>query len=226
LDAPRREPNPRPLLIVLLIVGFFGDSCALQSVIGASGQKPTEQDVSKYLSERGLLPEDPAAAAGATGSARTFLEEQSRVLERYQPYATGFGLLLVAAYTFVLVFGVRAYHWAPGSAKALAKVAILVLPARVAIAAVELADARALQPAMHQLFLAVAQGQKTKLATDQEAVALQIFGNVAPWLLVAVPAATALIVCVLFQQASRYFQKPEVLALFERKAPPDPDPLA
>ena len=209
--------------MVVLTVAFFGDSCALQKVVGMAGEKPTEQDIGKLLSGRGGLPEEPEAARRLTTKTVAFLEAQRRVGERFGAYETGFALLLVAAYSFVLVFGVRAWRWARGSAKALARAAIFVLPARVAVAAVDFATIRALAPATRELALASTDAQKTQLSPEQVAALQQAVGDTAPWVLVAAQLALALLVCVLFQQASRYFQKPEVLALFDRKAPPEPD---
>jgi len=225
LDTPRREPNPRPLLMLLMTVAFLGDSCALQKVVGVTGEKPSEQEVAKLLAERGGLPEDPEAARRVTTLSYALVEAQERVGERFRPYETGFALLLVAAYTFVLVFGVRAYGWAPGSARGLARVSIFVLPARVAVAAVDFASTRALGPATRDLTIALTASQKTPLPADQAAQVQEAIGNLAQWVPVALQIAMALFVCILFQQASRYFQKAEVLALFDRKAPPEPDGL-
>jgi hypothetical protein len=52
----------------------------------------------------------------------------------------------------------------------------------------------------------------------------RVIGTLAPWASVAFSLGMALGVCLLFHQASRYFQRPDVLALFEKRGGPPPEP--
>ncbi len=218
--SPRRAPNPKPLLAVLMGVAFFGGSCNVQKVLGPDQDLPTEQELARRL---GDIAQEPETGPKLVEAARAMLAEQARVAQRYHPYALVFGLALVTLYSFTFVFGLRAWSFAHGAARPLSKVALLVLPARVAMAAVDLAAAQALEPATRATVLAFGQAQRSAAVPPEQAeAAAQLLSRVAPWVTLAAELGTTLFVCLLFQFAWRYFQRPDVTAYFEKMAGPPP----
>ena len=217
--AARRPPNPKPLLAVLMVVAFFGGSCTVQKMLGPSREMPTEEQ----LAPLNDLAKDAESAERVKKASRQMLEEQARLEQRYHPYAVAFGLALVTLYSFVFVLGLRAWGFAHGAAGPLSKVSILVLPARVAVAAVDLAIAKGLEPATRAAAVALAQAQRVEGTPEQMEEAARMLGDLAPLTAMAAQAGSALIVCVLFHFAWRYFQRPEVVAYLDRMAGPAPE---
>ncbi|HEY3449273.1 MAG TPA: hypothetical protein VGK67_23155 [Myxococcales bacterium] len=218
---PRRTPNPKPLLAVLMGVAFFGGSCTVQKMLGPARETPSDQEVARLLGDSAKEPESGPKLIAA---AQAMVSEQIRVGQRYHPYAMVFGLVLVTLYSFAFVFGLRAWNFAHGATGPLAKVAVLVLPARVAVAAVDLAAAKALEPATQAMVVAFAQAQKAAVPPEQAEAVTRMMSQAAPWVTLSLEIGSALFVCVLFQVAWRYFQRKEVVAYFDKMAGPPPDP--
>lgn len=213
--APRRAPSPRPFLIVLMVVAFFGGSCTVQKMMGPARDTPSEEEISKLLAAE----TDGEERDRLVSATRAMIEEQARVAERFHPYAVVFGLALVTLYSFAFVFGLRAYHFAAGAPKPLSRISLLILPARVAMAAVDLASAKALEPATRRMASAFTTAQRPELPPEQAQAVAQAVTDAAPWFAVAIQVASAVAVLVLFHSAWRYFQRPDVVAFFEKKAP-------
>lgn len=211
VNAPGpRTPNPKPLLVVLIGVAFLGNTLALTRALSPVPVVPSQEQIAKALA--------PVVPAGETSkrlvaALTPIFEEEVRVFIRYRPYADAFAFLLAAVYSFVFVFGLRAFVFAPGGAKPVSFVALLVLPVRVAVAAVDVAQVRALQPAAKALALSVSELAAHDVPAEDAQALIQMAGNAAPWVL----GALALLVCALFHFAWRYFQRPDVTQYFENR---------
>lgn len=219
----RPPPNPRPLLAVLLGVAFLGSSCQVQKIF-APPEAPSEQAVAKQLADLGqVTPGDPAGER-AISAGTALLAEQVHVAKRFRPYAAPFALALAIAYGFVVALGLRAWGRMPGAARPLAIACLAVLPARVAIAAIDLATTEALGPATAGFARALADLQAGALPADQAAAVIRAFTELAPRVSIALQLGLAVLVCALFHYAWRYFQRPEVTALLEPPRNPSAGP--
>lgn len=205
--SPPRPPNPKPLLAVLMVVAFFGGPCTVQTMVGPSGEVPSDQEIATLLGEAA---KDPVAGPRLVAATQAMVTEQAHVAQRFHPYAMVFGLVLVTLYLLAFVFGLRAWNFAYGALGPLSKVSLAVLPARVAVAAVDLATSMALQPAGFEF---------AKAQADQLQSLTRALAQVAPW----VTVTSALAVCALFQFAWRYFQRADVVAWYDKAAGPPPE---
>jgi hypothetical protein len=213
-----REPNPKPLIIALMVVAFFGGSCTVQKMMGAPAEIPDEQQVAKMLENQGLKEQvPPEMHDDLVGAFHGFLEDQIRQTRSLRSFTIAFGIFLAAAYSFVLVFGTRALAWAPGSARGMSVVSFVVLPARVAMAAIDVAIARNLQPAMERLAQTMALASQRGAPEAEAAHVAEVVGRMASWMLLGWQAFLALAVCLLFFFAHRYFQRTEVHEYFDRR---------
>jgi hypothetical protein len=208
-----REPRPKPLTLAVMIVSVLGGSCTLQSMIA---ERPSQEQIAQMV-------EPIAGAQDAEVRARMirgfddFAAESQRVASQLQPFHVGFGVFLIACYAFAFLFGLRSLNFARESPRQLALASLLVLVARVAMASVDVAQAQKLRPSIAAL------AQKAGPAPEPSQVeALRWVANAFGWTTVAFQLALALAVCALFTVSWRYFQRPDVLAYFERKSPPDP----
>ena len=211
-DPPRRLPRPKPLIAALLFVAFFGGSCTVQKVLGPA-ETPSDQEIGRLLES--YVP-DAEARPKLVAATQTMLVEQARVRERFQSFATLFGLALLTLYSFTFLRSLRAWSFAADAARPLSKVAMLVLPARVAVAAVDLATAKALEPATRAMATVFAQAQPAAVPADQAEAVSRALTAAAPWAMASIDLGSAVAVCVLFHFAWRYFQRPDVVALYER----------
>lgn len=217
----RRKNNAKRFAILLSVIALFGGPCTLQSVIGGPAKVPSQEEFAAVLEKSGALANSGGAAATEelVAASHELLTEQVRVQNNLRPVSMAFGGFLVMAYSLVFVFALRAARFAPAGAKLLSFAALLVLPARVAVAAIDLAIARKLQPAMAKAANTIAQlGDHGIPAADLERVSATV-GNATGWTVFVVQAAWALVVVLLFSQAWRYFARPEVQALYP--SPPE-----
>jgi hypothetical protein len=217
----RRKDNARRFALLLSVIALFGGPCTLQGLVGGPAKVPTQEEFASVFEKSGALAgtRDAAANQKVIASSHGLLAEQVRIQNNLRPVSMAFGGLLVVAYSLVFVFGLRAARFAPGGAKLLSFAALLVLPARVAVAAVDLAIARKLQPAIARAAKTLAQvGDQRIPAADLERIATSV-GNSAGWTVFVAQAAWALAVVLLFSQAWRYFGKPEVQAMYP--SPPE-----
>ncbi|MBI5545148.1 MAG: hypothetical protein HY901_14760 [Deltaproteobacteria bacterium] len=212
----QRPPNPKPLIVAVMTVAFFGGSCTVQEMLGSERELPSQQEVAKLLGEPAS--QETEAGTRLVAASMAMIQEQTRVTKRFQPFTTVLGFVLVSLYSFAFVLGLRAFAFAPGAAKPLSTVAVLVLPARVAFAAVDLATAQALEPAIRAMAAAYAEANSGQVPAEEAAKVATLVTEGAPWLMVLAQVGSALLVCVLFHYAWRYFQRPEVLAFFERQS--------
>ncbi len=208
----RRKPNPRPVLAILMGVAFFGGSCSMQKVMGPT--RPSDSDVVRSLGFGEGQPPPVLAEA-----AKALVAAQTRAAERFHGAQSVFGVLLVAAYSFAFVFGLRAWHHAPNAAGPLSKIALGVLPLRAAVAAIDVSVAQVLTGPTRQFARALAEAQPTKLPPEQAQAVAQAMDALAPWFTIGFEVLSAVLVCALFQYAWRYFQRPEVIDYFERRTP-------
>ena len=115
------------------MIAFFGGSCTVQEVLTAGHEAPSRDVVEKALSAQvANAPEVAESLEALVDASHAFVVAQADVSWRFRPFVMGFGVLLIIAYSFTSVFAMRALAFAPGAAKPLATVALLVLPARVA----------------------------------------------------------------------------------------------
>ncbi|HCF57422.1 MAG TPA: hypothetical protein DFS52_05445 [Myxococcales bacterium] len=217
----RRKENAKRFALLLSVIALFGGPCTLQSVIGGPAKVPSQEEFASAFEKSGALASagDAAANEQLLASSHELLAEQVRVQNNLRSVSMAFGGLLVLAYSLVFVFGLRAARFAPAGGKLLSFAALLVLPARVAVAAIDLAIARKLQPAIARAANNIAQlGDHGIPAADLERITATV-GQATGWTIFIVQAAWALVVVLLFSQAWRYFAKPEVQALYP--SPPE-----
>ncbi|MGC4122354.1 MAG: hypothetical protein QM765_48790 [Myxococcales bacterium] len=212
VSSSRRNPNPKPLLAVLMGIALFGGSCTVQQIIGTSAEAKADKDLAALLSD---ADKDPEQGAKVFAAMETMAAEQTRVFQRFRPYTTVLGLVLATLYSFAFLSGMRAWNFVPGALAPLSKVAVLILPSRVALAAVDLATAKALEPAAMAFGATLAQAQKST-PPDQFEALTRTLAQTASWL----SLGTALVVCAIFHFAWRYFQRPDVVAYFDKMAGP------
>jgi hypothetical protein len=214
-------------LIAVMGVACMGGLFTMQKMIGPvleeGREPPTDKELTRFLGEPDASVE---AQARFVAAARGLFDEQVRVADRFHGYQVGFGLALASLYSLAFVFGLRAFNRGPGVARPLSTVSLLVLPARVAVAAVDIASARALGPAARSVAEAYAQVQPPQLPVDQVKLVTDAVSDVAPWMVLGVQVGAALAVCALFQYAWRYFQRPEVVAFFDTPRTPPAPPRA
>ena len=141
--AKPRAPNPRPLILALMAVSFLGASCSIQKM--TTREVPDEVDVQKML---GLEGQGAEAVGAVVKSVRQLFEEEHELESRFKPFLVAFGVALIALYVLTFIIGSRALSLAPRAGRQLGTLCLLVLPARVAMAAVEVATAMNLRPAV------------------------------------------------------------------------------
>lgn len=214
--VPHTAARPRPLAFLIVVVAFFGGSCTMQQMVLGQQDAPSESEVSALFA-----PEDPTGpererAESLARAAGTYLGEQARVSRRFSGFTGAIGFFVVATYAFLLVFGLRAAVLAPGAPRWLSLAAVAALPPRVALAAVEAATAKALEPHSQALFEAVLVASGSAVPAEQREAAGESFARLAT----AMPVILALAVCALLFFTWRYFQRPEVVACYPPSAPP------
>ncbi len=221
VERPAREPRPRPLIYTLLLLSFFGGTCSIQRSLGPQGELPSKIEVGKTLQERGALPAEMSESdkQSYVDASYNLMEEKARQEKRFQPFLVAFGLALAAAYSYVLVCALRARIFLPGSASQLSFAALLALAPRVSVAAVDTAIAQNLQGAAARLTEQLI--QVTQLA-GVPAPAMGDLANTVGWSMVAAEIISTVLICLLLTYAWRYFQRPEVAAYFEKRAPQVP----
>jgi len=212
--AITRASNPKPVLLLLMVIAFFGGSCTVQDLMEV-GHEPTREEIGKAL---GLTPGGEVREQALGDAAYAIQGERSRIVRGMEPLIFGFGAFLAFAHGFVALMGMRALSFARNSIKHLAFAALLVLPARVAYLAVETSLTYKLLPAARTMTQQV-------LAAAPEPVPLDPaeLGGVMIGVILAFQGAVALVVLALFSWARRYLPRPDVTALFDRMAPPEDD---
>lgn len=221
-EARAREPKPKPLIIAVMLVAIIGGSCTLQTIAAGEAQPPSQAQVELALKQMGPLtrtrgPEEQAQMASAF---LEFTRRQVRVATSLQPFHLGFGIVLIATYAFAFLFGLRALALAREAPSQLSLAALFALIARVAVAAIDVAQAQKLRPAW--IDLAKATSPPPGFSPEQAAQMIQAAGAGVGWIAVAFEMTRAFAVCVLLSAAWRYFQRPDVVAYFDRHSPADP----
>ncbi|MFN7133597.1 MAG: hypothetical protein ACK4N5_16085, partial [Myxococcales bacterium] len=185
-------------------------------------QVPTRAEFEKVLKER-----EAQLAAKLTPDAidRLYpvLTDIAAVMVRFRRFSVPFGLALLALYTSVIVVAMRALQFAPFSPQRLSFLSLLVLPARVAVAAVDLAENRALAPllrtALSEVVTVMEREGAGAAATEELQRTMSAVVDLVTFGMIGWDAVTALAVCVLFTVSWRYFQRPEVVEWYELRVP-------
>ncbi len=215
-----REPRPRPLAIAVIATAMLGGSCTLQSVFSEQAE-PTQAQIEKTLEPltTGRSQDERTRLFGAV---EEFAKQKVHLAAQMQPFHLGFGVLLLAAYGFSLLFGLRTLKFFRQAPAQLSLSSLCVIIARAAVAAVDVAQAQKLRPAM-VAFAKVAQPPPgSELSPAAAAQLIDATAVAIGWGAVALELARAIVVCALFTVAWRYFQRRDVVAFFERRSPAGP----
>ncbi len=219
--ARAREPKPKPLILAVMLVAIVGGSCTLQSMKAGEAELPDQAQVEHFIKQMSpLTGARPEEQAHMTSAFLEFGRRQVRVAASLQPFHLGFGILLIASYAFTFLFGLRALSLAREAPRQLSMAALFALVARVAVAAIDVAQTQKLRPALTEL--ASATSPPPNLSPADAAQMIQATSAAFSWLAVAFEMSRALAICILFSVAWRYFQRPDVVAYYDRHSPAEP----
>jgi hypothetical protein len=218
-----RKPNPRRLVLAILVVAFVSGSCTAQDVLGGGHEVPPQAELERFFKKRAPAEQDSQATERLASPLHAYLVARSKFAARFEPLVVFFGILLVVAYGATLFFGMRAWRMQPGAAKALSTVSLWVLPTRVAVAAMDLASARSMQPELREIASAWARIPGQPWGPDQADELARNLGDAMVWGSFGLQAAGVLAVCLLFSYAWRYFQRPDIIAALGGK--PEKPPM-
>lgn len=220
--ARPREPKPRPLVLAVMLISVLGGSCTLQTMFAGEAEPPSQAQIEQALRQMAPLTSERNSEEQAhmVGAFLEFARHQVRLAAHLQPFHVGFGILLVASYAFAFLFGLRALSLAREAPSQLSLASLFALVARVAVAAIDIAQAQKLRPALEGL--ARATSPPPGISPEEAARMIQAVGAAFAWGAVAFEAARAIAVCALFSAAWRYFQRPDVVAYYDRHSPADP----
>lgn len=222
--APQRSSQAkvaRLLLLAVMLLAFLGGPCAMQDVLPASVPIPTKAEYLKKLNDTGLLAQSQVSqdeVEAMVEESIAFLRVQQNTRARFETPLAVFSLFLVIAYMALFILGARTWRLGNENAARLSKAALVALPARVAVAAVELAVVVNLRPALETLFRQISLRGSVNAPVTGDAL-LEMSGmlgqSAASAYLVFFWIRTILAVALLYA-AYRYFERPDVQALFVR----------
>ena len=218
---PAQGPNPRPLALLLLVISFMGGSCQLNGLMRGEVQVAERADIEKELKERG-------AANGVTvtpevvDTVQAVSTELKMAFTRFRPFEVGFGLILLLAYALAMVAAMRAARFEDGSAEQLSAICLIVAPARVAVAAIDLAFdermAAAIGRAMEAIMRSWRPPDGQAIPPDFPELMRELAATLQAGFILSHLAFAAAITLV-FTWGWRYFQRPEVVSVMKARAP-------
>lgn len=208
----------------MVAVSISGGSCATSELAANREAVPSRAELQEILDARTQQLENKAPLPPeAVDRLHVLLTDMTAVMVRFRRFEVPLSFMMLAMYTAVAVVALRALQFAPNSPQRLSLVALIALPVRVANAAIDIATDRALVPhirgALDELVTIVErEGVESATAAQYQATA-RTLSDAVEFSLVGWDAVTTLAVCVLFTYAWRYFQRPEVIDWFEKRAP-------
>ncbi len=211
----------RLLLLAVMLLAFLGGPCAMQDVFPASVPIPTKAEYIKKLNDTGLLDQSkasPEEVEAMVDASIAFLKVQQGNRARFATPLAVFSAFLVIAYMALFILGARTWRLGNENAAHLSKAALVALPARVAVAAVELAAAVNLRPALEALFRQISlKGPIDAPVTGDALLEMSSFlGQSAATAYLALFWIRTILAVALLYAAHRYFARSEVQALFAR----------
>lgn len=219
-----RAKIARLLLLAVMLLTFLGGPCAMQDVLPASVPIPTKAEYLKKLNDSGLLAQSQVSQGEIEAMVEesiAFLRVQQSTRERFETPLAVFSLFLVIAYMALFILSARTWRLGNENAARLSKAALVALPARVAVAAVELAVVVNLRPALETLFrqLSLRGPVEAPVTGDALLEMGSVLGQSAATAYLAFFWIRTLLALALLYAAYRHFERPEVQALFVRDVP-------
>ena len=211
-----------------LLLAFLGGPCAMQDVLPSSVPVPTKAEYLKKLHDIRLIDaqaSDPAQVEAMVDASLSFLQAQHAVRARFATPRAVFSLFLVIAYMALFIFATRTWRLGNENAARLSKAALVALPARVAVAAIELAHVVNLKPSLEALFRELSLHGQVEAPVSGDALLelSSLLGQSAAGAYLALFWVRTLLVVALLYAIHRHFDRADVQALFAREVPDDED---
>ena len=229
---PQRSPRARIarlLLLAVTLLGFLGGPCAMQDVFPVATPIPTRAEYLRSLERTGLLEQSQIAREDLEEMAEAslgFLRAQERTRSRFETPLAVFSFLLAVAYMAVFILAARAFRLGNENVARLSKAALVAMPARVAVAAIELAVVVNTRPALEELFrLLSLKGTVDAPVTGDALLEMSaVLGQGASTAYLALFWIRTILAMGLLYAAHRVFERQDIQELFVREVPEEAPP--